>query len=319
MDLWQLQIYCKVIELQSFSKAALSVHLSQPTVSSHIKDLEQHFGCTLIDRLARQAAPTPSGKILYRYAQQLLDLRDEAERALADYHGRYAGLLPMGGSTIPGNYLLPGIIGAFKKQYPRVRIQLTIGDSRDIMAKVLSGVVEMGLVGARYDDRHLGCTVVGADVMRLVVPPTHKWYRRPSVHVDEIIEEPFIVREMGSGTRKAFEQGLHKIGRQLDDFAIIAEMGSTTAVLQAVKSGLGISILSMLAVKEEQHRGGLWALAIEGLAIERAFYLVQDRRRTASPLARVFQEHLLASLKLTGDDAVSGAIDRPLEEPSGSI
>ncbi len=319
MDLWQLQIYCKVIELQSFSKAALSVHLSQPTVSSHIKDLEQHFGCILIDRLARQAAPTPSGKILYRYARQLLDLRDEAERALADYHGRYAGVLPMGGSTIPGNYLLPGIIGAFKKQYPRVRIQLTIGDSRDIMAKVLSGAVEMGLVGARHDDRHLGYAPVGADVMRLVVPPTHKWYRRPSVHVDEIIEEPLIVRELGSGTRKAFEQGLQKIGRQLDDFAIIAEMGSTTAVLQAVKSGLGISILSMLAVKEEQRRGGLWALAIEGLAIERAFYLVQDRRRTASPLARVFQEHLLASLKLTGDDAVSGAVDRPIEAPSGSI
>ncbi len=319
MDLWQLQIFCKVIELQSFSKAALSVHLSQPTVSSHIKDLEQHFGCILIDRLARQATPTPSGKILYHYARQLLDLRDEAERALADYHGRYAGLLPMGGSTIPGNYLLPVIIGAFKKQYPRVRIQLTIGDSRDIMAKVLSGDVEMGLVGARPDDRHLGCTPVGADVMRLVVPATHKWHRRLSIHVDEIIEEPLIVRELGSGTRKAFEQGLHKIGRQLDDFAIIAEMGSTTAVLQAVKSGLGISILSMLAVKEEQRRGGLWALAIEGLAIERAFYLVQDRRRTASPLARVFQEHLLASLKLTGDDAVSGAADRPIEAPSGSI
>ncbi|MDJ0720256.1 MAG: selenium metabolism-associated LysR family transcriptional regulator [Desulfobacterales bacterium] len=313
MDLWQLQIFCKVIELKSFSKAALSVHLSQPTVSSHIKDLEQHCGCLLIERLARQAVPTPSGKILYRYARQLLDLRDEAERALAEYHGRYVGVLPMGGSTIPGNYLLPAVIGAFKKHYPQVRVQLTIGDSRDIMTKVLSGVVEMGLVGARYNERHLGCAPVAADVMRLVVPPTHRWHRRRSVHVDDIIQEPLIVREQGSGTRKAFEQGLQQINRRLNDFNIVAEMGSTTAVLQAVKSDMGISILSMLAVNEELRGGRLWAMDIEGLTIERAFFLIQDKRRTASPVARVFQEHLMASLNQEGSDWAAGAESRPSE------
>ncbi len=319
MDLWQLHIFCKVIEQKSFSKAALAVHLSQPTVSSHIKDLEQHFGCILIERLARQAVPTPSGKILYRYAQQLLDLRDEAERTLADYHGRYAGVLPLGGSTIPGNYLLPDVIGAFKKQYPQVRIQLAIGDSRDIMTKVLSGEVELGLVGARFDERHLRCAPVGADVMRLVVPPTHKWSQCASIRMEDMITEPLIVRELGSGTRKAFEQGLHKLGRQLDDFTIIAEMGSTTAVLQAVKSGLGISILSMLAVKEEQRRGRLWALDVEELDIERAFYLIQDTRRTTSPLARIFREHLLAALNRAENDLATEAGDRGKALPSGSI
>ena len=318
MDLWQLQIFCRVIELKSFSKAALSVHLSQPTVSSHIKDLEQHCGCILIERLARQAVPTPSGKILYRYARQLLDLRDEAERTLAEYHGRYAGVLPMGGSTIPGNYLLPAVIGAFKQEYPQVRIQLAIGDSRDILARVLNGEVEMGLVGARYDERHLECTPVAADVIRLVVPPTHPWHQRPSVHVTEIIEEPLIVREQGSGTRKAFEQGLQKIGRRLNEFSIIAEMGSTTAVLQAVKSGVGISILSMLAVSEEERGGRLRALDIEGLPIERAFFLIRDKRRTASPLARVFQEHLLASLRRTENDRIAGSESRTVETPKGS-
>ena len=297
MDLWQLQIFCKVIELQSFSKAALAIHLSQPTVSSHIKDLEQHFDCILIERLARQAVPTPSGKILYRYAKQLLDLRNEAESTLADYHGRYKGVLPVGGSTIPGNYLLPEIIGAFKHHYPQIRIQLAVGDSRDMIEKVLRGEVEMGLIGARYDDRHLRSAAIATDVMRLVVPPTHRWYQRPSVHVDDLRAEPLIVRELGSGTRKTFEQGLQKIDRQLDDFNIIAEMGSTTAVLQAIKSGMGLSILSMLAVKEDQDQGRLWSLDIEGLALERAFYLIRDNRRTTSPLAHVFQEHLLKSLQ----------------------
>ncbi|MDJ0809220.1 MAG: selenium metabolism-associated LysR family transcriptional regulator [Desulfobacterales bacterium] len=306
MDLWQLQIFCKVIELKSFSKAALAVHLSQPTVSSHIKDLEQHFDCILIDRLARQAVPTQSGKILYRYAKQLLRLRDEAEKALADYHGRYQGDLPIGGSTIPGNYLLPRIIGTFKNRYPQVRLHLAVGDTREIVAKVFRGEVEMGLIGARDDERHLMYTAIATDTMRLIVPPTHRWHQRLSVHVDELRAEPLIVRELGSGTRRAFEQGLHKIDRKLEDFNIMAEMGSTTAVLQAIKCGMGISILSLLAVKEDQRQGRLQALDIEGLTLERQLYLIRDKRRTASPLARVFQNHLFESLQSACEDAVSG-------------
>ncbi len=296
MDLWQLQIFCKVLELKSFSKAAHAVHLSQPTVSSHIKDLEQHFECILIERLARQAVPTPCGKLLYDYAKKLLDLRDEAENALADFLGRYQGELPIGGSTIPGNYLLPVIIGAFKKGYPRIRIKLTVGDSHGIIEKVLNGEVELGLIGARYENRHLRYEAVATDVMQLVVPHSHPWHQRRSVHVDDLRTAPLILRERGSGTRKALEVGLHKINRQLDDFNIVAEMGSTTAVLQGIKSGLGVSILSTLAVKEDQCQGRLGTLDIDGLALERAFYLVRDNRRTASPLVRIFQEHLLNTM-----------------------
>ena len=306
MDLWQLHIFCKVIELKSFSKAALAVHLSQPTVSSHIKDLEQHLDCSLIDRLARQAQPTQSGKILYRYAKQLLHLRDEAENALAEYHGRYQGDLPIGGSTIPGNYLLPGIIGTFKSRYPQIRIHLAVGDTREIVAKVCRGEVEMGMIGARDDDRHLKYVAIAADTMRLIVPPSHRWHQRSSVHVDELRAEPLIVRELGSGTRRAFEQGLQNVDRQLDDFNIVAEMGSTTAVLQAIKCGLGISILSLMAVEEDQRQGRLRALDIEGLTLERQLYLIRDNRRTASPLARVFQNHLMESLQGACKDGVGG-------------
>lgn len=308
MDLWQLQIFCKVIELKSFSRAALAVNLSQPTVSSHIKDLEQHFECMLIERLAKQALPTPSGRLLYRYAQQLLELRDEAEAALADYHGCYRGTLPIGGSTIPGNYLLPTIMGNFKNQYPQVRLQVTIGDSRAIIDKILRGQVELGLIGARYDERYLRYEVIAEDTMRLVVPRGHRWCQMASVPVDDVRREPLIVREWGSGTRKAFENGLQQINRQLDDFNIVAEMGSTTAVLQSIKSGMGLSILSMPAVEEALQYGTLWALDIEGLDLKRQFYLVRDKRLTISPLARIFQEHLWATLPLGVNRPVGGAL-----------
>jgi DNA-binding transcriptional LysR family regulator len=307
MDLWQLQIFCKVIELQSFSKAALAVHLSQPTVSSHIKDLEQHFDCILIERLAKQALPTQSGRLLYRYAKQLLDLRDAAERALADYHGRYQGDLPIGGSTIPGNYLLPTIIGRFNRQYPQIRLQVSIGDSRDIIGQVLRGDVEFGLIGARYDAPPLRYDAIASDTMRLVVPRDHRWDQTASVHVDDMGREPLILRESGSGTRKAFEKSLQKINRQVSDFNIVAEMGSTTAVLQSIKNGVGISILSMPAVEEALQSGILWSLDIEGLNLRRKFYLVRDNRRSVSPLARIFMAHVQATLRQDDDQAADGA------------
>ena len=122
MDLWQLHIFCRVVERKSFSKAAEIVHLSQPTVSSHIQDLEAHFGCRLIDRLSRQVVPTQAGRLLYSYARRLLALRDETETAMAQHQGRLTGNLVIGGSTIPGGYLLPGVVGLFKKRYPQMTV-----------------------------------------------------------------------------------------------------------------------------------------------------------------------------------------------------
>jgi len=139
MDLWQLHIFCRVVECKSFSKAAEAVHLSQPTVSSHIKDLEEHFKCLLIDRLSREAAPTAAGRLLYDYARRMLALRSETETALAQHQGKMHGPLVVGGSTIPGGYLLPRVIGKFKLRYPEIRPALIIADTQRIVAGVLRG------------------------------------------------------------------------------------------------------------------------------------------------------------------------------------
>jgi DNA-binding transcriptional LysR family regulator len=233
---------------------------------------------------------------LYRYAKRLLALRQEVENALADYHGRYRGELAIGGSTIPGNYLLPSMLGGFQKRYAQIRLKLMVGDSQEIIHKILGGEVELALIGARYDDRDLHFRAIATDTMRLVVARGHPWDKVASVHVDDMCTEPFILRESGSGTQKAFEQGLREIGASVKDLNVVAEMGSTTAVLQGIKSGLGVSILSMLAVKEDLRAGTVRALNVEGLDLKRKFYLVRDKRRTTSPLARVFQEYLHATI-----------------------
>ncbi|MEJ2098208.1 MAG: LysR family transcriptional regulator, partial [Deltaproteobacteria bacterium] len=113
MDIWQLKIFCKVVELKSFSKAGAAVHISQPTVSSHIKYLEEFYGIKLIDRLAKEAIPTKAGELLYTYAKRILALRHEAESAMAEFQGNMKGKLTLGGSNSPGVYLLPKILGAF--------------------------------------------------------------------------------------------------------------------------------------------------------------------------------------------------------------
>ncbi len=170
MDLWQLQIFCKVIELRSFSKAGQAVRLSQPTVSSHIKDLEAHFSTQLIDRMSRQVFPTKAGELLYDYAHQLIALRDKAEAAMAEFSGEIRGRITIGGSTIPGGYLLPRIIGLFSNAYPDVRISMMVGDTSEILEKTMSGHIEVSIVGALTKEKILTQSALVEDEMVLVVP-----------------------------------------------------------------------------------------------------------------------------------------------------
>ncbi|MFY9941396.1 MAG: selenium metabolism-associated LysR family transcriptional regulator [Desulfobacterales bacterium] len=288
MDLWQLHIFCKVVEYKSFSKAGKAVHLSQPTVSSHIRDLEDHFGCRLIDRLARKASPTKAGDLLYTYARRLISLRDETETALAEFHGRITGRLVIGGSTIPGTYILPRIVGAFTRKHPEVTVSLAIGDTEKIIQETLDGTIELGIVGAKSKDKRITQEKMIEDDMRLIVPADHPWAGKETIPVSRLLAEPFISRERGSGTLKSIQISLSHGAVSMDAFTIVAEMGSTEAVCQGIKNGVGISILSTLAVAEELQAGTLKALAIEGVDLKRAFYLTTHKSRSPSPLCMAF-------------------------------
>jgi DNA-binding transcriptional LysR family regulator len=216
MDLWQLHIFRKVVELASFSKAGESIHLSQPTVSSHIKDLEKHFGCPLIDRLSRCAVPTKAGELLYSNATRILAMRDEIENIMAEYQGQYRGGLRIGASTIPGGYLLPKIIGGFNRDYPNIQISLLIGDSKEIVQKVLAGDIEIGFVGAHYESPHLHETAFTNDELKLVVYPEHPWADKLSVEIEALCQEPMIVREAGSGSLHVLTSALKNKGLNLE-------------------------------------------------------------------------------------------------------
>lgn len=288
MDLWQLHIFCKVVELKSFSKAGETIHLSQPTVSSHIKDLEDHLGCRLIDRMSKEALPTKAGELLYRYAKRLLALRNETETAMAEFKGKIKGTLVIGGSTIPGGYLLPQIVGAFTQQFPDIFISLVIGDTQKIINDTLEGMIEFGVVGARSGSKKISQEKLLDDEMLVIVPKHHPWSDKKSISVKMLLDEAFIIRESGSGTLKSIAASLSSVGYSIDDLKVVAQMGSTESVRQAIKHGAGISILSTLAVAEEVKAGALSALAVDGLNLTRRFYLTWHKSRSLSPLSEAF-------------------------------
>ncbi len=292
MDLWQLKIFCKVVELKSFSKAGDAVHLSQPTVSSHVKDLEEHFGCLLIDRLGKEALPTKAGNLLYRYARKLLTLRDETETVMSQFQGKMKGRLSIGGSTIPAGFILPGIIGEFSRQYPDVIVSLKVGDTESIIGEILEGDLELAIVGAGTDNKKIVQTKLIDDEMAIVVPSDHKWADTRHISFDLLVVEPFIIREKGSGTLKSFNKSLGETGHSVDELKITAEMGSTISVIQGIKQKVGVSVLSIISVAEEIKTGKLKALKIDGLNLMRSFFVTRNKLRSLSPLGEAFLDFL---------------------------
>jgi DNA-binding transcriptional LysR family regulator len=296
MDIHRLEVFCKVVELRSFTKAADAVGLTQPTVSEHLRALEEMLGEKLVDRLGRDVLATPAGKILYQYAQNIIRMRDEAIQALEKFKGNLSGRLLIGASTIPGTYMLPALIGSFKAGHPSIEITLKISDSGDVVERILDGSLELGFIGARWDDRRIVLEEVCSDELVLVVYPEHRWAGRETLELDELPGEPFILREKGSGTRVVMNRAFEEKGFDPSHLDAVAEMGSTEAVRQGIKARIGISILSRQAVAEDLERHTLVQVPMNGVRLARSVYLAQRKNRQISPLSTAFLNHLRAEI-----------------------
>ncbi len=295
MEIKKLDVFCKVVELKSFTKAAEAVRLSQPTVSDHIRNLEEEIGQQLLDRLGREVEPTPVGRLLYGYSIKILRLQQETLQALEQFNGNLGGNIIIGASTIPGTYILPRLISTFRDQFPAIKTVVHISGSRAIARKVMDGEYDLGLVGAIWNEKGLEWIPLFEDTLTLVVHPASSLVSEQPLVVDDLLKQPFILREPGSGTRKVIAQLLETKGYKETDLQEVAMLGSNEAVKEAVKAGLGISMLSSRSVAEELSRGTLMALAVEGISGERPFYLIRRRNRAMPPASAAFAEHLMAA------------------------
>lgn len=295
-DLRQLAVFCKIVELKNFTRAVEALFLTQPTLSARIADLERKVGARLLDRRARAVLPTKAGEILYQHASALLAHRSLAIEELSAFLGVLSGNLVVGASTIPGEYILPPLVAAFKREMPGIAVRMTIADSQKIIDLVAGGDVEIGVVGTRPQDGGFHVSKLADDELVLIVHRSHPLAARKSVTLEEVMTQPFIDREPGSGTRRALEASLRQRGLRLDrDLNVIIEAGSTESVKQCVEAGAGVAILSQRAIGCEVKMGTIKALTIRDLRLTRSFYAIHARDRTPSPICRAFVKFLLAA------------------------
>jgi LysR family transcriptional regulator, low CO2-responsive transcriptional regulator len=288
MNLKQLEIFLAVAETGSFSRGAEATFITQSTVSQHISSLENDFGVRLLDRTGKGALLTEGGKVLFHHAQQVIADVQAINQAIQRFKGIEETDLRIGGSNIPANYMIPELLPILLERFPKLRLTLIQGDSRDILEKLGREEIELGIVGSMFDDDEFDFAPLGRDEISLVVNHAHPWNGRKSVELQELMNEPLVLREPGSGTGKTVSEALLKAGVSPQKLKITAYLGSNESVKQAVINGLGISFVSEISVRKELERQELAVVKVKGLKISRHFYLASRAGRELSPAAKAF-------------------------------
>jgi DNA-binding transcriptional LysR family regulator len=293
IDFRHLETFCRVASLKSFSRAADDLFLTQPTVSGHILSLERSLSLRLFDRTGREIRLTKAGEMFLRYASKILMVRKDLLNALSEFSQGIRGELSLGASTIPGEYLLPRLMGEFKRKHPRLTLTLKISDTKEIVQELLQGNIELGLIGAKVDHPSLHYEKFEEDEIIVIAPFDHPLTTKRSVGFEDLLKEPWIIREEGSGTQMTVERVLRKKGKSLKDLNVSIEMGSTSSVKEGVKANLGLAFISRRAVEEELNRHLFASITLEGLEpISRQIYIVFQRGKTMSPTGMEFLRFL---------------------------
>ena len=262
MNIKQLEVFVAIATTGSFSKGAEAAFITQSTASQHIAALEDLCGVRLLDRTGRGAVATEAGKIMLVHARQVLKSLKETEQALLRFRKADGVELCVGGSTIPGTYLLPKAIAALRKSDPGITFTVEIGDSSEVLAKLSEERIEVGIIGTTADEKQFATEALGHDLILLVAPQGHPWCDRAVVPLEELLKEPLILREKGSGTSDVVTVALRNLGIKLEDLLVGTTISSSEAIKQAVLADCGVAFISELAVRGELKRGELVAILL---------------------------------------------------------
>ncbi len=292
MDDHKLKVFCAVAETRSFSKASKAMYLTQPAVSLQIRSLEEQLGTKLFTRSNKAVSLTETGEILYKHAKKILSVYTAIEKEINEATGLVKGKLFIGASTTLATYYLPNIIVDYKKRYPDILIDFARGNTQNIIDSLLKTKIDMGLVEGEINDQRLKVEKMDSDELLLIVNSKHPWAERSDISIREIIDQPFIMREEGSGTRQVIESALEKAEISSEELDIVMFLGSTEAIKTAVENGLGISIISGWAVQKEVRFGVLKALSFKDIRFKRDFSLVFQKQAFHTQPAEKFIELL---------------------------
>jgi LysR family transcriptional regulator, low CO2-responsive transcriptional regulator len=291
LTLQQLRTFRAVADHMSFSAAAIHLGISQPSVSYQVKELETVLGLPLLDRLGKRVRLTEAGEILYGYARRTLNLLDEAAVTFEQMRGLQRGRLRVGATTTVGIYVIPLALGAFKKSHPGLHVSLDISGRNTMQDRVLRGTVDVAILSPPVNDADLVAEPFMNDELVMVVPAGHPLGHREGLTLRDFGDEPFLMREAGSGTRLAVEDAARKAGVTLQT---AMELGSNGAIKHAVEAGLGVAVLSRHAIELERREGGLVVVDMAGFPILRAWSIVHARRQRLPAAVEEFIRFLLS-------------------------
>jgi DNA-binding transcriptional LysR family regulator len=281
VDIQKIETFLRAAENSSLSEAAKQLHLSQPTVSHHIKTLEQELDVTLFHRSNTGLQLTEAGRLLLPWARRLMHDTNDLKEMMSSLQGDIVGELRIACSTTAGKYILPQMAARFSQQYPGIHVRILACGPEQATINLLEGEAHLGVVSTEIEDTSLESQQFFQDVITLIVPSTHRWAFRKKIDPDELLEEPIIMREETAGTHKVVLAELAKHDISLDDLNVFLELGNAEAIVRTVAAGYGISFVSSLASACPLERGNVTDIDVEGMTLERNVYMV--RKRISAP------------------------------------
>ena len=278
LNIENLKMFCLVVDEGSISQAARLSFVSQPAVTRQIHQLENFYGTLLFDRTEGKLIVTETGRMLYPFANAIINDFNRSKEVIQQATGEYNANLRVGASLTIGEFLLPSLLGRFKKQTPEITVSLTIKNTPSVLEDLSNDVIDIALVEGIVENENFIVEKFADDELVLVFPTDHPWKDRSEINIEELANERMIWRESLSGTRLTVENTLREYGA-LDKVESYMEISSTQAIKSAVEAGLGITILPRLTVARELELGFLQEMKIKGIDIRRSLWLVKKPQR----------------------------------------
>jgi DNA-binding transcriptional LysR family regulator len=275
LNVHQLHIFYTVAERGSFSSAAQTLHMTQPAVTMQVQALEERFGMKLFNRTTKKLELTEAGHHLLPQARKAIELMRETDAMMARFTEDLKGRLQFAASLTIGEYVLPRLLGSFLRRFPEVSVNMKVMNTTEIIDAIANQGLDFGLIEAPCDVTGFHTEAVMDDELILVAPKDHPLASRDEVELEEMLFEPMVLREKGSGTRQIMEDELSRHGVQEGQLKVVSEFGSTGAVKSAVEAGLGLSVLSVWTIKHEVSLGLLKPVRIKGVSFRRQFFAVR--------------------------------------------
>ena len=292
MNLHQVHIFNITARTLSITKTAKKMHLSQPSVSIQIKDLEDSLNVRLFDRINRRITLTDAGKTFFEYSERLLHLIDEINGAMNEFGSGEVGRLVLGASNTVGIYVLPKFLGEFKELYPKAEIALNIQNRQEAVEQCVAGELDFAFMQDPPKHPDLQAEFFMKDELVIVCSPKHRWAGKGHLTMKTLSSEPeaIILREEGSGTRGIIEYVIKRFGIERK---VTMELSSSEGIKRAVEANLGVAVLSRNVIKNEIENKTLVALPIRDLNTKREFFIVRNKKRKFLPLMMKFYEFIL--------------------------